>query len=722
MPPNSARSKTSKRAPQAAKADASSKPAKPLLTIGTLRSPALFPFLTFPVQVYCILGIIFLAYINTLGLGYAVDDPNVITGNKFTKEGLKGIDDILGKDSFLGFMEQNVLPGGRYRPLSIVTFAIEWQFFGENPLVSHLLNVAMYFGLALLLLRFLHKYLFPDKPALAFLTTILFTVHPVHIEVVTNLKGRDELLALLLLVAALYAHFKFYAAGRNDRKWFWTGLGLYFLALLSKETPITFLAVLPAMLHIFTRATRSMIVRDTAAWFGVVLLYFAIRFSITGINLETLEQDIMQDPYLYATTSEKYATIIFVLGKYLGLLFWPTTFSWDYSYNQIPYRDFGDAIVLFLLVLHLALFVFALYGVIKKKSVAALGVWIYLASISIVSNAVFNLGGMMGERFLFTPSLGFAIAVTSGLIFAFEKLKITRPTRAVVLIGIYGIITLLAIPKIFSRNQDWKNNYTLFPVDAANAPNSAKIQKSAGEAYLQRGIKAKNDKNAAKADELLKKSVFHLKRAIEIHPEFEQAWYDLGSAYHYLEEADKSAEVWSKAAKKFPGNKYTPMYFKGFVAPQYHSLGLQIMQNSQIAERLDKAAPYFEKALKFDPEMAAAYTELGKIYYDKRDLPRSMEYLKKAVELAPKNPAARYYLGTVYGMAGRPDKALAALEKAVEFADDPPLQYWYDLGGLYFTNGQYGKALEAWQNVYAKNPNFPSLQQGMNAARARMGR
>ena len=77
-------------------------------------------------------------YANTLNHNYAFDDSIVITENNFTQKGISGIPDLLTKDFFEGiYGSQLELSGGRYRPLSLVSFAIEWQIFGENPLVSH---------------------------------------------------------------------------------------------------------------------------------------------------------------------------------------------------------------------------------------------------------------------------------------------------------------------------------------------------------------------------------------------------------------------------------------------------------------------------------------------------------------------------------------------------------------------------------------------------------
>src|ERR1035437_2452171 len=79
--------------------------------------------------------------INTLFHQYALDDEVVLKENKFVKKRIKGIPDILRTDYVYGYtIKENILTGARYRPLSLILFAFEYQFLGANPLISHLIN------------------------------------------------------------------------------------------------------------------------------------------------------------------------------------------------------------------------------------------------------------------------------------------------------------------------------------------------------------------------------------------------------------------------------------------------------------------------------------------------------------------------------------------------------------------------------------------------------
>ena len=132
----------------------------------------------------------FALYGNTIKNEYSLDDIYVTGKNLLTQQGIKAIPAIFSSY----YISLNAEEGGQhnfgYRPITKVTYAIEWQFFGENPHVSHFINILLYaltgIVLFLLLRRLLSNYhiLFP------FLTVMLFLAHPLHTEVVASQIGR----------------------------------------------------------------------------------------------------------------------------------------------------------------------------------------------------------------------------------------------------------------------------------------------------------------------------------------------------------------------------------------------------------------------------------------------------------------------------------------------------------------------------------------------------
>ena len=199
----------------------------------------------------------FLLYGNTILNEYALDDAIVITENTFTKQGFKGIDELFSHDSFRGFFgkDKKLVAGGRYRPLSLVTFAIEYSIFGLNPHVSHFLNILLYAFTCLvlykLLILLLHRNRRIKKPyVIALLSTLIFIAHPVHTEAVANIKGRDEI--MVLLFSLLTVLWTYHYIENHKFKFLLAVIFFFTLALFSKENGITFLGIIPLSIYFFS--------------------------------------------------------------------------------------------------------------------------------------------------------------------------------------------------------------------------------------------------------------------------------------------------------------------------------------------------------------------------------------------------------------------------------------------------------------------------------------
>ena len=255
------------------------------------------------------LGIALYAY--SVNFEYVLDDQIVLTNNNYTKKGVAGIQEILTTESMSGRFggQQDLIVGARYRPLSIVTFALEYEFFGLNPFVSHLINVLLYGLLGFLLYRVLCE-LFPNRAkwywSIPFIASLLFVVHPIHTEVVANVKGRDEIMTLLGALGALY-----YSIRYNDRGGFiyllLSGI-VFFLALLSKENALTFLAVVPLSLYFFKETSLKKVIATLIPLVLASVAYLVIRYQVIGYFLSPDGREIT-DCLLYTSPSPRDATL-----------------------------------------------------------------------------------------------------------------------------------------------------------------------------------------------------------------------------------------------------------------------------------------------------------------------------------------------------------------------------------------------------------------------------
>ncbi len=202
-----------------------------------------------PIQVknyYYILGlIVFFVFANTIGGGYNLDDELVTMNHRFTSQGLTALKDIFTNSYYADAMGYAY----GYRPMVHVSFAIEHQFFGENPKVSHFFNVILYVLSVILFFKLLFKWFGVENLKLAFLAVILFALHPVHTEVVASIKNRDEILAFLFIVLTGLSMVK-YLDKSKMRSIVWIIL-LFTMAMLSKKSAYPLAIVLPIAFVLF---------------------------------------------------------------------------------------------------------------------------------------------------------------------------------------------------------------------------------------------------------------------------------------------------------------------------------------------------------------------------------------------------------------------------------------------------------------------------------------
>jgi len=606
----------------------------------------------------------FLLYANTLTHGYAQDDAIVITENMFTTEGVSGIPGILKYDTFYGFFKDpakaSLVAGGRYRPLSLVFFAIEVELFGVNPFVGHLFNVLL-FGFTVLVLYWLLLQLFrPERDRgyayfVALTGALLFAAHPLHTEVVANIKGRDEILALLGSLGALSLSLK----GFRCRHWGWSAAAgvVFLLALFSKENAITFLALVPLAYYFFTAASAGAIFRQTLPFLLAAGLFLVVRGSILGWQLSDPVAEMLNNPFIKVeagryvpfTTAEKLATVTYTLGKYVQLLLFPHPLTHDYYPRQVGVMQWGDWRVLLSCLGYLGLIAWAIRGFFRKDPVA-FGILYFLATLSIVSNLFFPVGTHMSERFAYMPSVGYAL-VLAVLLYRLARWRapdgVLREFRqlypalglAAVLVLLYGALTVL-------RNPAWKDNYTLFSTDVAVSVNSAKLQNAVGGELIAQATLPENEQ---RQDRMLGEAVEHLQRAINIHPNYKNAHLLLGNAYYHLDQWD------------------------------------QAISSYQRALQLDGS--YQEAA----GNLAITYRDAGRYYGEQQgDLARALQYLQQAYRLEPNDYETVRLLGVAYGIRGNATRAVEFFEKALELDPDNP-DALYNLGSAYYNAGEAGK-------------------------------
>lgn len=567
-------------------------------------------------------------YYNTSKNEYAFDDDIIVLGNKPVQKGFAGIKAIFSTDMFASYLEDyevkgdnNKLSGGRYRPLSIATFAIEQQFVGFDPGPKHVVNVLLYGLLIILIFHFILHSLRLSL-SVAFISAFLFALHPVHTEVVANIKSRDEILSLIFYILTIALFLKYYDT-KNRKNLVLTCL-CFIAALLSKEYAITLLAVLPVAAYTLRNATISASLKSVWQLALLFVFYAFIRGKIVGWGAPE-QMDPLNNPYVYASGIEKLATKIYVLLKYFVLLIIPYPLSADYSYAQIRYRTFADWDVWASILLHIALFYYVIRSVLRRNIFGLIGI-IYFSNLFLVSNLLFNIGASMGERFLFHSSFAFCLAACIGWEQLMQRIKpiLSSSLSKIFLLAIMAAAVLIIIP----RNRDWKNSHTLFLKDVETSPNSALCNANATVALINMAV---DPKNSAQKTELLKRAITYSERAVKIYPGYALAYFNLAVGYFDLDDFEKAFATWDKGFSLFDSNPHRSVF-----ANLAYKKGLTEGEK----KHFDTAIKLLEWACKTQPQNADYLSNLGGAYFSVQRLEEAKTCWEKAIALDPANAEA----------------------------------------------------------------------------------
>ncbi len=604
-----------------------------------------------------ILGLIvamlgFVLYYNTLSHEYVLDDYSVIKENWVVKQGTDGLSTILKTSYRYGYWNK---PGSVYRPLSLIMFAVEWQLFPDNPFVGHFINILLYAISGFLLFYTLSRILSKYNIILPFVISLLFIAHPIHTEVVANIKSRDEILSFFFIILSLNLVWSYLK--NNKFIYLAASLFLYFLAFLSKEGVITILAIIPLLIYFFSDVSLKRNIIISLFFLIPVIAYLYLRHMVIG-QIEGTEVSVVDNLLVAAKddTNKYYATAFLLLGKYLMKLFYPNPLVADYSYNQIPLVSFTNLYAIISFCVYIAAGVYAIIK-IKTKSIISFGILFFIITMSIYSNLFIKIGSSFAERFLYVSSLGFVTILAYVLIKLFKKdlsykgfvsLGSFFKSHATILMLVAFIIILYSF-KTVERNKDWQSNFSLYEADVANSPNSAHMRYYYGLSLMKdKALKAGNEQDRIK---YLNMSINEFKEAARIYPQYADAYEQLGLS-HYRKGLKKEALQFYKEAIRLNPNK--PI--------AYNNMGIIYFE----AGDYNKALEVYKKAVELNPRYADAYMNLGSVYGTLQQFEEAVKFFKLSIKYNPENAHTHYFLGITYQSMGDKTNAQAALNRAYQ--------------------------------------------------------
>jgi tetratricopeptide (TPR) repeat protein len=355
--------------------------------------------------------------------------------------------------------------------------------------------------------------------------------------------------------------------------------------------------------------------------------------------------------------SVRAGTSLEILFNYLHKVILPYPMSYYYGYKFIYPEQITDLVPLLSLAFHLLLLL-AAFILLRKQPALAFAIFIYLASILTVSNYFQHVPGMLADRFLLIPSIGWVIGVVLILAklfrFGFDRNNGPGTEMPAALRYSFAGILLLYSVITFSRNFEWKDDLTLFRHDIHYADKSAQAHNLLA-LHLMKNTETPQDEQQKISME--KEALFHFERSEEIYPYFFNVRFDIGRVFSALNMPDSAIEAYKSALILDSTFDYT-----------YQNLGNLLIKQ----KKFEEAIPYFARLISLRPDEYSFYERLSYIYYAIHRYDESIAVNIRASERFINNPEPLVNIGETYVAKNQPDSALLYLNKAGQISPGNP--------------------------------------------------
>jgi tetratricopeptide (TPR) repeat protein len=534
---------------------------------------------------------------------------------------------------------QPMATDGLYRPLTILSFMADRAVLGHGDRAFGYVveNVALHAACAVLVYALVWRLVRRQWPALV--AALLFGVHPITTEAVTNAVGRADLLASTGVLAGVLCWANARAAAGARRVAWATGLVVAsVVALFSKESGLVLVAAIALYEVAFVPGWRR--VRAEHVALGLVLAgYLAVRWYVDQTGLPREDVSPVDNPIVEAGFLAGRLTALGVLVRGAGLLAWPATLSVDYSYRHIPVVAWDRLGLVGLVALPLAVWAVAR----SRRRAPAL---FFLGGFALVavlpsSNLVRLISSIMAERFLYLPLVGVA-----GVVAILVDRWAATPRRRTAATVAVGCVLLAAGVRTAVRNLDWRDDRTLWEATVQAVPDSAKAHKAFAAATFR------PDADPAS----LALVVARAEHAVSLRPDYQQALVDLAS--YQIRLGDALAPKDPAAARRWYEKALTALET---ARPLDARTTARFVDKMRVRGHSDDTIPDVGDGVLYN-NLAIACVKLG-------ELDRALEAYRRLRELAPMQGALYRDIAALDGALGRTDEAAVALFQAIVLDD-----------------------------------------------------
>jgi len=516
----------------------------------------------------------FVSYYNAIDNQFIWDDEFLILKDSTIKD-WGNLASIFTK----GVIDDSALNSvGAYRPLQTLSFMADysiWRYCAEGyhftSLMCHIFTVIS--------LYFLIVNLFGDR-ILAGLASLVYSLHPLHVEAVGYISGRSDIISAFFVINAFNSYLLYEKKGKIVHA-FMTVI-LFAMALFSRENSIIFPVIILSYNYIFKKHVKKYLLMGLTV---IAIMYMEFRFILLKkILLSAMPQNdlLLRIPSVFEA-----------FLNYIMLLIFPCKLHMEYGYKYYQFYDFK-------VIAGMMVFVFLLYYIIKgKNNIVRYGLIFFILTFIPISNVI-KLNAYMAEHWMYTPAIGFCI------IFGyFVNLCILNKNRYIKEIGCMILLIAVIYYGSTSYNQNilWGDPEKLYKNILKYNKFSVRALLNISTFYVESG--RYSEAEIACLD------------ALKINRNCVIAYINLGVVYEARNEYREAEDMLLRAINLEPANTIA-----------YNNLGILYLKKGNNEE----GKKCFFKAVEINPDEPKTYYNLSIFYYDLKDYKLALKYIKMAEE------------------------------------------------------------------------------------------
>lgn len=427
-----------------------------------------------------VLFITSIAYLGTLQFSFVYDDIHQIVFNPFIKSWR------YVPQYFVSSVWKQMSPllvGNYYRPLFLLWLRVNNAVFGLSEMGWHLTTVLIHVLVTFLVYRVIKK--LTGRFTVAWLTALIFGLHPIHHEVVAWVSGTTESLFAVMFLAAFLAYLRSLESSRMI--WLTLSAVLYGLALLCKETAIVLPALVFACDWIAASSQDPLDRIGTVQRFGRAVLPSAFYLPVAAAYL--IERTRVLSGLGHSLTdvpvSAWLLTLPSILVLYLKHWLFPVHLTGFYDLFYQSHLSLSGVVIPALVLVAIAGVAWMLRKDLGIRATGYAAAWVVIPLLPALDTFVFGNGELVHDRYFYVPSIGASLLVALIIEWALagQPIVFGQPVRIVGAALVLSIVLGLCTVREASY---WRNDFILFSHGNQIAPhNSAALNNLAAELIIR---------------------------------------------------------------------------------------------------------------------------------------------------------------------------------------------------------------------------------------------